>query len=85
MSESLPLMDAAASGDRLSALLSLRDLLASTIADAEQARDVASLSRQFTDVLDRIAELQGAVAGSVPVVGDPVDELLAFRLRKAAQ
>ena len=80
----MSLSDAASSGDRLGTLKELRDLIARTIQDAEQARDVAALSRQLTDVLARIADLEGeapAVAGG-PV--DPLDELLARREARGA-
>lgn len=42
---------------RLQGLIALRDRLAQEIDTAEQSRDVAALSRQFSDVLLQIDEL----------------------------
>lgn len=42
---------------RLAGLVALRERLAREIDTAEQSRDVAALSRQFTDVLLQIEEL----------------------------
>ena len=42
---------------RLAGLVALRDRLAQEIDTAEQSRDVAALSRQFSDVLLQIDEL----------------------------
>lgn len=42
---------------RLAGLVALRDRLAREVDDCESARDVAALSRQFTDVLLQIDEL----------------------------
>jgi hypothetical protein len=43
---------------RLAGLVALRDRLAAEIDTAEQSRDVAALSRQFSDVLLQIDELE---------------------------
>ena len=43
---------------RLAGLVALRDKLAAEIDSAEQSRDVAALSRQFSDVLLQIEELE---------------------------
>jgi hypothetical protein len=49
---------------RLAGLVALRERLAREIDTAEQSRDVAALSRQFSDVLLQIDELSaGAAAG----------------------
>lgn len=49
---------------RLAGLVALRDRLAHEIDTAEQSRDVAALSRQFSDVLLQIEELSaGSIAG----------------------
>lgn len=53
----MSLSEAAPNG-RLAGLLALRDRLAREIDLCESARDVAALSRQFTDVLVQISELQ---------------------------
>ena len=76
---SLPLPEAAASGNRRSALVSLRDLLARVIAETDSARDVAALSRQLTDVLAQIEEMDAAKPEQE---GTPLDEL---RKRRAAR
>jgi len=47
--------DAAVSGDRLKSRVALRDRLAEEIETAS-ARDLAALSKQFTDVLEQIAQ-----------------------------
>lgn len=47
----LGLVEAAASGDTAATLTALRDLLARTIVATGSAREIASLSRQFVDVL----------------------------------
>lgn len=73
------LIDSASSGDRVEALRDLRDELASSIVNAESARDVAALSRQFTDVLAQIDALSPMVK-----VGDPVDEITARRAARGA-
>ena len=56
----MSLSDAAPLG-RLAGLVALRDRLALEIDTAAQSRDVAALSRQFSDVLLQIEELQGGV------------------------
>ena len=43
---------------RLAGLIALRDRLALEIDSAQQSRDVAALSRQFSDVLLQIEELE---------------------------
>jgi hypothetical protein len=75
LTPSAPLVEAAASGDRLEALRSLRDTLARTIEHTDSARDVAALSRQLTDVLAQIDSL----AGSVTEKRSPLDELAKRR------
>ena len=54
-------MSEAAPGGRLAGLIALRDRLAVEIDSCDSARDVAALSRQFTDVLAQVDELQGGV------------------------
>lgn len=52
------LTEAAASGDRLEALRSLRDVLAEAINNTSSGRDIASLSKQMADVLAQIEECE---------------------------
>ena len=54
MTEPHPLITAAASGDRRSALVELRDLLARRIASTRDARATAALSRQLVICLEQI-------------------------------
>lgn len=65
------LIEAARSGDRLTTLRALRDVLAATITIASSGRDVAALSRQLTEVLAQIEALEKAPE----VKGTPLDEL----------
>lgn len=48
---------ATADGGQLETLIALRDKLAKTIDLSSSSRDIAALSRQLTDVLERIADL----------------------------
>ena len=52
------LVDTASSGDQLATLEMLRDEIARAIQDSESGRDIAALSRQLTDVMDRIDEIK---------------------------
>lgn len=52
------LKTAAKSGDRLKALIELRDLLAGRLESAEADRDIAALSRQFVQVTAEIEEIR---------------------------
>jgi hypothetical protein len=70
--EAPDLVGAAASGDRVRALRSLRDVVARTIAGTDSARDVAALSRQLTDVL---AQIEAAEKAEPEKKGSPLDEL----------
>lgn len=45
-------------GDTLATLIALRDVLARAIDNPESAGDIATLTRQFTDVLGRIDALK---------------------------
>lgn len=65
------------SGDRLKSLEVLRDRIASAIDDCGSARDLAALSRQLTDVLAQIAEIESSSAGKRK--GNPLDELAKRR------
>ena len=52
------MIDVAPKGNELETLKVLRDRLAATIDETDSARDVAALSRQMTDVLERIEEVK---------------------------
>ncbi|MEW1930541.1 hypothetical protein AB0362_00025 [Rhodococcus sp. NPDC079359] len=71
----LDLVEATASGDTTATLIALRDLLARTIADTGSAREIASLTRQFVDVL---GELDGRKPAK-PTKQSPMDELAEIR------
>ena len=66
---------------RLAGLVALRDRLALELDSAEQSRDVAALSRQFTDVLLQIDELDVTPAADAPV--SPLDEMRRRRAERA--
>jgi hypothetical protein len=70
----MSLSDEAPKG-RLAGLVALRDRLAQEIDTAEQSRDVAALSRQFTDVLLQIDELSQADSAT-GAVATPLDGLM---------
>jgi hypothetical protein len=53
----MDLIEAAGSGDRLSALVELRGVLAQAIATCQSMRDLPALSRQLQAVLVEIDEL----------------------------
>ena len=53
------LLEASKGDNELQALKKLRDIIADTIDNTHQARDISSLSRQYTFVLQRISELDG--------------------------
>jgi len=66
---------------RLAGLVALRDRLALELDSAEQSRDVAALSRQFSDVLLQIDELDVKPAVDAPV--SPLDEMRRRRAERA--
>ena len=68
-----------ASKGRLAGLVALRDRLAREIDTAEQSRDVAALSRQFSDVLLQIDELQA------PLEEKPLTALDELNKRREAR
>lgn len=74
----LSLVDAAPNG-RLAGLVALRDRLAREIDGAEQSRDVAALSRQFSDVLLQIDELES------PLLEKPLTALDELNKRREAR
>ena len=73
------LVESAEAGDQLAAVRDLRDLLARQIVGCDSLRDLAALSRQFTDVLAQIE----AIAPSKAEV-DAVDEITARRAARGA-
>ena len=79
MTEPGSLTEAAASGSRLAALESLRDLLAAEIDAGPAPRDLAALSRQLTDVLAQIEQL-----APPEKKGTPLDELAKRRAGRGA-
>lgn len=64
---------------RLAGLVALRDRLAQEIDTAEQSRDVAALSRQFSDVLLQIDELEA------PLQEKPLTALDELNKRREAR
>jgi hypothetical protein len=74
----MSLSEAAPRG-RLAGLVALRDRLAREIDTAEQSRDVAALSRQFSDVLLQIDELQA------PLIEKPLTALDELNKRREAR
>ena len=64
---------------RLQGLIALRDRLAQEIDTAEQSRDVAALSRQFSDVLLQIDELEA------PTLEKPLTALDELNKRREAR
>jgi hypothetical protein len=66
---------------RLAGLVALRDRLALELDSAEQSAAVAALSRQFTDVLLQIDELD--VKPAVDAPASPLDEMRRRRAERA--
>lgn len=66
---------------RLAGLVALRARLAKELDTAEQPAAVAALSRQFTDVLLQIDELDVTPAADAPV--SPLDEMRRRRAERA--
>jgi hypothetical protein len=64
---------------RLAGLVALRERLALEIDGAQQSRDVAALSRQFSDVLLQIEELKA------PSVEKPLTALDELNKRREAR
>lgn len=76
----MSLLDSASSGDRLQALMKLRDVLAQQIDVADKPADVSSLSRQFRDTLAEIDKLNAGVKQE----GSVLDELSKRRSARRA-
>lgn len=72
---------ASRSGDKLATLMELRDWLADQMDKSNDARASAALSRQLTDVLDRIEAAGGSAKGKSST---PLDELGSLRRKKQA-
>ena len=66
---------------RLPGLEALRDYLAAELDVCESARDKASLSLRFVDVLEQIDELSGGSA-SASAPASPLDELRRKRAER---
>lgn len=75
------LAEAAGSGDKLSTLEALRDKLARQIDASGSGRDVAALSRQLTDVMDRIEAEKAKAASSKGTTLEAIQRRRAERLR----
>lgn len=75
----MALSDSAATGDRISALRDLRDILARSIEECESFRDLASLSGRLQSVLEEIAKLEGPKEA-----GDGIDEIAKRRAARRA-
>ena len=72
--------------DRVSELKQLKDLLWDSIFEVDSDKR-SPLAAQLRAVMADIAEAEGAGEPPAPAEGspvDPVDELLAFRMKKAA-
>ena len=67
---------------RLAGLVALRDRLAQEIDTAEQSRDVAALSRQFSDVLLQIEELEAPTAEKPLTALDELNKRREARAKK---
>ena len=67
---------------RLAGLVALRDRLAAEIDTAEQSRDVAALSRQFSDVLLQIDELEAPSAEKPLTALDELNKRREARAKK---
>lgn len=80
----LSLRDSASSGDRLSALEVLRDVLAAQIEATDSARDVAALSKQFRETLVEIERLSSGAKQEGSVL-DEFSKRLADRRANAAR
>jgi hypothetical protein len=67
---------------RLAGLVALRDRLALELDSAEQSRDVAALSRQFTDVLLQIEEIEAPTAEKPLTALDELNKRREARAKK---
>jgi hypothetical protein len=77
----MSLSEAAPQG-RLAGLVALRDRLAREIDEAQQSRDVAALSRQFSDVLLQIDELEEPLAEKPLTALDELNKRREARAKK---
>jgi hypothetical protein len=77
----MSLSEAAPQG-RLAGLVALRDRLAREIDEAKQSRDVAALSRQFSDVLLQIDELEEPLAEKPLTALDELNKRREARAKK---
>jgi hypothetical protein len=74
---------AATSGDRLATLRALRDRLAEEIDASKSARDIASLSKQMTEVLEQIDKIESSKSGDEVTILETV--LIKHRSSVGAQ
>ena len=78
-------LDAAQQG-QLAGLEALRDKVATALDATSDARAIAALSRQMTDVLSQIAVItgtSGASKGKLPANVTPLDQARSLGLKKA--
>lgn len=68
-------------GDQLASLTRLRDRIADQLDLEVESKAVATLSRQLTDVMDRIEQLGGATKADGT---SPIDEIARRRRKRAA-
>ena len=76
----MSLTDTPKTGSRIESLRALRNKLAEAIDTCDSGRDLAALSRQYTDVLEQIDELGG---GLKPVEKTTLELLTEKRSRHA--
>jgi predicted nucleic acid-binding Zn-ribbon protein len=81
--EARPLAQIAALNDRLDTLKALRDKLALAIDATESSRDLAALSRQLTDVLAQIEEIEKSLPAKKDTPLDAVKKNRAARSTRA--
>lgn len=73
----------APSATRVSDLRRLREVLSTAITDAEEPKDLATLSRELRQVLQELEKVE--VVDTEPIQGVVVDEFEAARQRRAAR
>lgn len=80
------LITATASGDRLEALIALRDFLARRLQHAQSSRDVAAISRRLMQCLEEIEKLEKAKKAKLDRPARVVNmENLGRQIRKGMQ
>jgi len=71
----MDLVDAAASGDKKSTLIALRDAIARTIQNCESGRDMASLSKRLMEIMDELDKIAEDETDETDEFGAVLDEL----------